>query len=178
MFRSFVALSLACVVASDATPPEAHRWWRLQAPGETKWALVEVKWKDVSGADQTSSGAPLSSGSHASWCTVDATRDGDAGSYWMESKEATEDRWVGVRFGSPTAVATVDVKQYAHENYRVWLAELAWSDDGSSWHVASEGELDGGTSEDGTFWETVHAVAPEGAGGAGAKAASPALDFF
>ena len=167
ILRAMIVL-LFLVAPSTVTAKTAgpHRYWRLISPGITKWGLVEVRWLDDSGSVVSTGGeaAAISSGAHASWCDATAAADSDQKSYWLESKQETEDRWIGVDLGAtaePVAVAAAEVMQVAHDNYRTFLVELQWSDDGTEWTYFKSGELDGVHRDqegDGApYWEKVPA---------------------
>ena len=164
MYSRFL-LFLLLAHLNDAKKSGAHRYWRLQAPGTTKWGVLEVRWLDAESGEAVvpgSDAAVLSSGSHAAWCSGSAAADGDDKSYWLESKAESEDRWIGVDFGEGggAEVGAAEVMQVAHDNYRAFFVELQWSDDGASWTYFKSGELDG-THRDpevgGAYWEKVPA---------------------
>lgn len=69
--------------------------------------------------------------------------DEDPKTYWLESKDLSLDRYVGMVFADPVAVDSVELVQYSHENYRVVRAELEWSDDGETWTQFAVADLDG-----------------------------------
>lgn len=70
------------------------------------------------------------------------------------------DRWLGVKFPEPKNLSAAEVRQYPHDNYRSFAAELQFSDDGSDWHTYQIADLTGGEELDGSpKWERVPAFA-------------------
>ena len=161
--RAFLLASfVAFIAATLAKKSEPHRYWRLLAPGRTKWGVLEVRWIDDAGVKVVSKGSSLSSGFHASWCDASAAVDGDTNSYWLESKAESDDRWLGVDFGEGDGIAVeyAEVMQVAHDNYRAFLVEMQWSDDGEAWTYFKSGELDGMNRDPergNPYWEIVPA---------------------
>ena len=176
--RGLWPLLLTAVVTAAAAGEEGHRYWRLTSPGFSKWAVVELRWRDPDGGEistQSAGARAISSGEYRTWAGAAAGFDGSNVScqafldkthphlcdrlrqttYWLESKEETLDRWLGTDFGVPTDVADAEVMQFAHATYRTARAELEWSDDGDTWtHVLTgdlEEEWDVGEAE----WEKV-----------------------
>lgn len=130
-----------------------HRYWRLVAPGESKWAVVEVKWYGADGLE-IKGGSSISSGEAAEWSRSDNAFDGDLQSYWLADKAESSSRWIGAAFKDPVEVVSVQVMQYAHENYRTYTAELHFSDDAKTWTYADVGDLQGDGVEQ-ADWETI-----------------------
>ena len=128
MYSRFL-LFLLLAHLNDAKKAGAHRYWRLQAPGTTKWGVLEVRWLDAESGETVvpgSDAAVLSSGSHAAWCSGSAAADGDDKSYRL-SKAESEDRWIGVDFGEGggAEVGAAEVMQVAHDNYRAFLSSCS-----------------------------------------------------
>lgn len=132
---------------------DEHQYWRVIAPGRTKWALIEARWLDNEG-QILKHGIPISSGQHAEWCDANMALDSNTNSYWLESTTETSGRWLGVKFDHPV-IATAEVLQYSHSNYRSFVAELHYSDDGLAWHFKGVAELDGSDADDVSIWEAV-----------------------
>jgi|AntAceMinimDraft_5_1070358.scaffolds.fasta_scaffold100934_1 hypothetical protein len=147
----------SAVLASKDDVQAAHKWWRVLAPGETKWALAEVRWSTEDGAT-LAGGHPFSSGDYAEWANAAQATDLNDKTYWCESTKAeSPDRWLGVRFEGAEAVAAVELKQYPHDNYKSFFAELQHSDDeGATWTTAESGDLTGEENADGSpTWERI-----------------------
>lgn len=159
VFFSALLFSYALILASnaDADTHSPHKWWRVLAPGETKWALAEVRWSAVDGSF-LSGGTFSSSGDHAEWSSAVQATDANDKTYWCEStKTESENRWLGVQFDHATSVVAVEIKQYPHDNYKSFYAELQYSDDdGHTWTTSESGDLSGEQMDDGSpVWERI-----------------------
>lgn len=123
-----------------------HRFWRILAPGVTKWAVSEVKWLGEDGTP-VDGAKPLSSGQYALWSGPAEAMDGNPKTYWFESKSDSLDRWIGVEFETAIELHKVELLQFHHSNYRAIQADLQWSDDGTSWTTKVVGSLEGDFDE-------------------------------
>jgi len=137
------------------TVEDSHRYWRLVAPGESKWAVVEIRWLDVDGV-QVKGSSSVASGEAAEWSSAENAFDGDLKSYWLADKTESSNRWVGQQFEAPVRVSA-EVMQYAHDNYRTYTAELHYSDDGEAWTYVDVADLQG-EGVDEPHWEVVPSV--------------------
>lgn len=79
------------------------------------------------------------------WGRSDASAalDADTTTYWMESKEPSAGRWLGVQFLEDTHVTAVKVMQFGHERYRAVVCDLESSDDGVAWAKQASAYLEG-----------------------------------
>ena len=108
-FQARLLLFCALILASNAETDTAHKWWRVLAPGETKWALAEVRWSADDGTF-LSGGTSFSSGDHADWSSSVQAADANDKTYWCEStKSESENRWLGVQFEHATSVVAVEM---------------------------------------------------------------------
>mmetsp|Transcript_18221 Transcript_18221/g.42579 ORF Transcript_18221/g.42579 Transcript_18221/m.42579 type:complete len:179 (-) Transcript_18221:159-695(-) len=153
----FVLLSIVPSLASGDS--DGHRFWRILSPGDSRWAVIELRWLDADLQEISTMGAtPIASGEHASWANGAAGMDNDESTYWSANVKAdSEDRWLGVDFGegAAVAVAEAEVMQYNHEVYRVFRAYLEYSDDGVVWDLYDQADLEDQCDQCELFWEKI-----------------------